>query len=536
LVSFTPTLNLETVDRATNQSLLAGLWIDGLSHPVTGNMKKIDDFAFNTNESLDSKMNRDLSNVSNNDILARITGMITPLLDQLGQEIDDLEDDLLTEQDVIDIFHSLQFPITVNSVGGSASGFTAIPNPALQGQVVSVAAGTNPGFVFNGWTSSPAVTFATSANENTTFVMIGQPVTITANWVSAAVAFNVTVNRAGGGIITGSSANPTSATAGTTINVTAGTNPGFNFAGWTSSPAVAFVDVAQANTSFPMIGQNVTVTANWIEQTFGITVTRNGGTTNGTANPTNAAQGTTISISAGSNPGWTFNGWTSTPVVSFANAGATSTTFPMLSQEVTVTANWLQNFNVSMTRIGGIVNGTATPSNGVQGTSVSINANVAGNPGWNFSHWTASPAVIFANANNPTTTFPIPSGNVSITAHWIGAGPIFPPAIGDFLDNSLIVSMDTTSSDRFEIITTVELSGYVWEIELDALRRGPMFAVEILGTLPVDGNLHSFYIDTELILIGASFDSILPIHRITLSGDLNFYDFDWNLSRFKRIG
>ena len=61
------------------------------------------------------------------------------------------------------------------------------------------------------------------------------------------------------------------------------------------------------------------------------------------ATPTGAGSysaGDRVSVSAGERTGYSFNGWTSTPVVAFANAEETRTTFTMPSSNVAVTANW----------------------------------------------------------------------------------------------------------------------------------------------------------------------------------------------------
>ena len=52
------------------------------------------------------------------------------------------------------------------------------------------------------------------------------------------------------------------------------------------------------------------------------------------------AEGATVTIHAGTRSDYTFNGWTSSDGVTFANAGSTQTTFTMPDKAVTVTANW----------------------------------------------------------------------------------------------------------------------------------------------------------------------------------------------------
>ena len=54
------------------------------------------------------------------------------------------------------------------------------------------------------------------------------------------------------------------------------------------------------------------------------------------------AEGATVAIDAGTRDGYTFDGWTSSDGVTFANAGSAQTTFTMPDQAVTVTANWVK--------------------------------------------------------------------------------------------------------------------------------------------------------------------------------------------------
>jgi len=69
--------------------------------------------------------------------------------------------------------------------------------------------------------------------------------------------------------------------------------------------------------------------------------------------------------------------------------------------------------------------GTATDMSGASpyaaGVSVSIKAVPAA--GYQFSHWTAAPAVVFGNANAATTTFTMPAQAITVTANFAVAGP-----------------------------------------------------------------------------------------------------------------
>ena len=71
--------------------------------------------------------------------------------------------------------------------------------------------------------------------------------------------------------------------------------------------------------------------------TYTVTVS-NGGT--GASGSGTYAEGDTVTIAAGTKNNYSFNGWTSSDGVSFANASSATTTFTMPGKEVTVTANW----------------------------------------------------------------------------------------------------------------------------------------------------------------------------------------------------
>jgi len=126
--------------------------------------------------------------------------------------------------------------------------------------------------------------------------------------------------------------------ANTTVNITAAADPGYRFANWTA-PAGAFGNQTATTTTFTMPAQNVMVTANFAAL-YDLTMAVAGG--NGTATDlTNASPytaGTPVSVQAVADPGYRFVNWTA-PDGTFGNQTATTTTFTMPAQNVTVTAN-----------------------------------------------------------------------------------------------------------------------------------------------------------------------------------------------------
>jgi hypothetical protein len=129
------------------------------------------------------------------------------------------------------------------------------------------------------------------------------------------------------------------------------------------------------------------------------------------------AANTSVNIQASANPGYQFVNW-SAPAGTFGNATAAQTNFTMPAQNVTVTANFVRVYNLTMA-VAPPGSGTATDltnsSPYTAGTPVSIQA--VANPAYRFVNWTA-PAGTFANATAATTTFTMPAMDVTVTANF----------------------------------------------------------------------------------------------------------------------
>ncbi len=138
--------------------------------------------------------------------------------------------------------------------------------------------------------------------------------------------------------VTNGTAGKTSAAAGDTVNLTAGSAPtGYTFDKWTSSD-VTFANANNANTSFVMPAKNVAVTANFKKVDYTVSVT------NGSASKTAANMGDTITISANAAAsGYEFDKWvvkSGSTAVTFADATSMSTTFTMPAGNVSVEATY----------------------------------------------------------------------------------------------------------------------------------------------------------------------------------------------------
>ncbi|MCQ2404370.1 MAG: InlB B-repeat-containing protein [Clostridia bacterium] len=268
---------------------------------------------------------------------------------------------------------------TVSVTGGTASKTTA-----NVGDTITLTPGTAPsGKVFDKWTSTPSVTFT-----GNTFTMPASNVSITATYKNA--AYTVTVNNG--------SASPAGGAMGDTITITANAPAtGKVFDKWTTSDGVTFANASSATTTFTLPAKNVTVTATYKDATYSVSVTY------GTANPTSAKMGATVSLTAQTRSGYVFDKWTSSDVT-FANANSSSTTFTMPAKNVSVTATYKQLYTVSVT------GGTASPSSAVAGTEITLTPE--SRSGWAFSNWSSSDVTVVNNK------FTMPSKNVSVTANF----------------------------------------------------------------------------------------------------------------------
>ena len=139
---------------------------------------------------------------------------------------------------------------------------------------------------------------------------------------------------------------------------------------------------------------------------------------NGTGDHTEAAEGWTVTVTAGNPPsGQQFTGWTVEPdTMTVPNTSTTSFTMP--AQAVTVTANFETiPTPPTPTKYLVTVNGGTGGGNYVAGDTVTITATVPS--GQRFTGWTVNAGgVTLANASNTTTTFAMPAQAVTVTANF----------------------------------------------------------------------------------------------------------------------
>ncbi|MCL1808819.1 MAG: S-layer homology domain-containing protein [Clostridiales bacterium] len=253
----------------------------------------------------------------------------------------------------------------------------------------------------------------------TTFTMPGEPVTVFVvvepnknykpQMYSATVA-NGNISTTTAGVPVGDTS--FSGYAGTGLNIVA--NPpdaGKVFGGWTVTPGVGgvFYDAASAATVYIMHSDDVTITANYIDKTYNLTV--NGGT--GALGP--HIEGENITITAAAPPaGRVFSGWTiESGGGLFGDPFMPGTTFTMPDSDAVIKANY-EYLDYTLT----VENGVDVLGSGAYhfGESIPVSADPPPT-GMKFNRWIiASGSGSFGRAAAADTIFTMPAVDATIRA------------------------------------------------------------------------------------------------------------------------
>jgi len=206
---------------------------------------------------------------------------------------------------------------------------------------------------------------------------------------------------------------------GVAVSIRAAAGSGYGFVNWTASPAVVFANAMAPETSFAMPAADVTVTANF-GQAYGLTMAvapTGAGSATDVYGKGEYAAGGVVSIRAQATAGYEFVNWTAAPAVLFADANAAETTFTMIGEAVTVTANFESAGYILTMAASPIVGGTVTeaPVQEVYQAGATVTIQAVPASGYQFSHWTAGAGVL-GNPNVALTTFSMPAADATVTA------------------------------------------------------------------------------------------------------------------------
>jgi uncharacterized repeat protein (TIGR02543 family) len=299
--------------------------------------------------------------------------------------------------------------------------FTTIPlisvsaNPATSGTVsgggtfaqnsnVVVSATPNAGFSFVNWTVAGT---EVSTSSNYSFKVAGNRALV-ANFIPVPVgrfAVNLSSNPAAGGVTNGSG----SYLDGSTVTVTASPNSGYTFVNWTEGATV----VSTSSSYQFIITGNRTLVANYRiipASQFAVVLSAspaNGGMTDGEgAYPS----GTSVTVTATRNTGYTFVNWTEKATGVVASTSAIYTF--ALTTNRTLVANFVLNtYTLNVTAVNGTVAKNPNQATYNHGTSVELTATP--NPGFTFSSWSGDAT----GSANPLTVQM--TSNKNITANFV---------------------------------------------------------------------------------------------------------------------
>ena len=220
---------------------------------------------------------------------------------------------------------------------------------------------------------------------STNYPMIGQnaqQVTITVPSYTIAVNANPTE----GGTVTGGG----EYTSGQSCTVTATANTGYTFTNWTEGGNVASTN---ASYTFNVTG-NRSLVANFTLNSYTITASADpaaGGTVSGAGNYNH---GSSCTLTATANTGYTFVNWTKNGTQVSTNASYTFT----VSEAGSYVAHFsLNSYNVTATAnptAGGTVSGAGEYNHGA-----SCTLTATANTGYTFTNWTENGSVVSTNAN-----------------------------------------------------------------------------------------------------------------------------------------
>ena len=328
-------------------------------------------------------------------------------------------------------------PQVTVSASPAASGTVTGGGTFAQGSVATVTATPAAGFTFTNWTENGTVASTSSSYQ---FTMAGNK-TLVANFAPVAAgnfAVNLSSSPAAGGTTIGAG----SFNAGTSVTVTASANAGYTFVNWTDNG-----NIASTSSSFQFnLAGNRTLIANFRAipaSQFAVILSSSptaGGTTDGEGS---FSAGTSVTVTAAQNTGYTFASWTDKATGAVASTSS-SYTFPLSANRNLVANFAINTYTLTVNANNGTVAKNPNQATYNHGSTAQLTATP--NQGYIFSSWSGD-ATGFTNPLTVTM-----NGNKNITANFTQIPAVGPTAVnlgtaGDFaiLTKSGISSTGITS-------------------------------------------------------------------------------------------
>jgi len=298
-----------------------------------------------------------------------------------------------------------QVTISLNPVAG---GTTVGAGTFAQGSTVTVSATPKAGYTFTNWSDSGSTTVA-STSPSYQFTMAGNRALVATFTLIPPAKFAVVLSSSP--IAGGSTFGSGSYDIGTNVTVIESPNPGYTFVNWTENGTVV-----STSSSFQFaIAGNRTFVANFTiipALQFAVILSNNpaaGGTNTGSGSYTS---GTSVTITATPNTGYTFVNWTEN--------GTIISTSPAYTFAITATRTLVANFLINSYTLtatanpaaGGTITKNPNQATYTHGTLVLLTATP--NTGYSFTNWTENGTVVSTSAAYQITM----TGNRTLVANF----------------------------------------------------------------------------------------------------------------------
>ena len=343
------------------------------------------------------------------------------------------------------------------------------------GDEVTLSVAAEAGWTFTDWT--PALT------DNK--VTISGDTVVTANFTQN--EYTLTVNSAHGTV----TQTPQQATYhyGDEVTLTLGTvDPGWTFTDWT--PALTDNKVT--------ITGDTTVTANFTQNEYTLTVNSAHGTVTQTPQQATYHYGDEVTLSVAAEAGWTFADWT--PALTDNKVTITGDT--------TVTANFTQNeYTLTIVSAHGIV--TQTPQQATYHYGDEVTLSVAAEAGWTFTDWTPALTGDKVTISGDTiVTANFTQDEYTLTIDIIGSGTVVKDPDQATYHYGDTVQITATAAESWDF------TGWSGDIVSTA---SPYYFV-------VDGNKNITATFRQLALPAATTQAVTDITTTTATGNGNITD------------
>jgi uncharacterized repeat protein (TIGR01451 family) len=315
--------------------------------------------------------------------------------------------------------------VTLNPTGGTyTSGATVILTPV-----------PSAGYQFTSWTGTNASDIINTEGVYT-IVMNGNK-SVMANF--SLIEYTLTVSSLHGSIV--KSPNQATYHLGNLVQIAAVPDTGWSFASWSGDTA------SIENPVTIVITGNLSITANYIQNGYTLTVTSPHGTVTRNPNQASYRYNDVVQLTAVPEAGWSFTGW-SGDVISTTNPVSVT-----INGNKNVTANYIQvDYNLSINVVGnGSVVKNPDTSTYHYGDVVNLSATAAS--GWRFAGWSGDTT----SSSNPLNYTIV--GNAAITA--------------TFLQNQADLQITHGS------IPATVIQGDEWSYTLTVANLGPNDAINI---------------------------------------------------------